>query len=113
LPRLVGMGHALDLILTGRGVSGEEALRMGLVNRLVEPGEALEAAIALAEQLVAFPQDCLRSDRLSAYEQWDLGFDEALRNEWRHGVAVLASGQSRMGAERFAGGAGRHGAFGP
>src|SRR5216117_312878 len=91
LARLIGMSHALDLILTGRGVSGDEALRMGLVNRLVPPGETRAAAIALAHELARFPQRCLRSDRLSAYEQWSLPFEEAMRNEARRGLEVVAS----------------------
>ena len=109
LPRLVGMSHAMDLILTGRGVSGEEAVRMGLVNRLVEPGKALETAVALAHELARLPQGCLRSDRLSAYEQWDLAWEEAWGNEARRGLEVITSGETRAGAERFARGAGRHG----
>jgi enoyl-CoA hydratase len=109
LPRLIGHSHALDLILTGRGVRGEEALGMGLVNRLVPPGQALPAALALARQLAALPQTCLRNDRLSAYEQWDLSEDAAMRNEVRRGRETIASGETRAGAERFAGGAGRHG----
>jgi enoyl-CoA hydratase len=109
LPRLVGMSHALDLILTGRGVSGDEALRMGLVNRLVEPGAALPAALALAHELARLPQRCLRSDRLSAYEQWGLPWAEAGRNEVRRGLDVIGSGETREGAGRFAAGAGRHG----
>jgi len=111
LPRLVGMSHALDLILTGRGVSGEEALRIGLANRLVEPGRALAAAVELAQGLARFPQRCLRGDRRSAYEQWDLDFAQALANETRIGLQVIASGETREGASRFAAGAGRHGSF--
>ena len=109
LPRLIGQSHALDLILTGRGVSGDEAVRMGLVNRLVEHGEARKAAIELAHQLAKFPQRCLRADRMSSYEQWSLPWDEATQNEFRRGVAVIQSGETREGAARFAGGAGRHG----
>ena len=111
LPRLIGESHALDLILTGRGVSGEEARNMGLANRIVPRGEALVAARELATQLAAFPQRCLRSDRLSALEQWDLDFDEAIANETRRGLEVIASGETREGAERFRAGAGRHGTF--
>jgi len=112
LPRLIGQSQAMDMILTGRGVSGEEAQRMGLANRLVEHGEALGAAKELAAQLAAFPQRCLRSDRLSAHEQWAFGLDEALKNEYRHGMATIRSGETREGAARFAAGEGRHGSFG-
>lgn len=112
LPRMIGQGRALDLILTGRGVSGEEALQIGLVNRLVEPGKALEAAVKLAHTLAGFPQHGLRSDRMSVYEQWTLTWEKACRNELKHGLKVLASGESRAGAQRFASGAGRHGSFG-
>ena len=111
LPRLIGQSHALDLILTGRGVSGEEARRMGIANRLVEPGGALGAAREIAHQLARLPQRCLRSDRLSAYEQWDLPFAEALKNEFRRGVDVMRSGETQAGAQRFAQGEGRHGTF--
>jgi enoyl-CoA hydratase len=111
LPRLVGHSHALDMILTGRPVSGDEAARMGLANRLVEPGGARDAAVALAKELAAFPQRCLRSDRLSSYRQWGIDVDDALRVETRLGMEVIASGETRAGASRFARGAGRHGAF--
>src|SRR5580658_2096597 len=83
LPRLIGHSHALDLILTGRGVSGDEALRMGLANRLVEHGGAMDAALQLAGQLAALPQTGLRSDRMSAYEQWSLSTADAVSNEFR------------------------------
>ena len=111
LPRLVGHSHAMDLILTGRGVHGEEALRMGIANRLVPRGQALAAAIRLAHELARFPQRCLRSDRLSAYEQWSFSYDEALRNELRRGRDVIESGETAAGAASFASGQGRHGAF--
>jgi enoyl-CoA hydratase len=111
LPRIVGQGRALDLILTGRAVSGEEALQMGLVNRLVEPGTALTVALELAHTLAAFPQHGLRADRMSVYEQWSLPWDEARRNELEHGLRVLASGESRAGAQRFTSGEGKHGKF--
>lgn len=112
LPRLIGESHAMDLILTGRGVSGDEALRMGLANRIVEPGTALAAAKELALQIAGFPQRCMRSDRLSALEQWDLDFEAAMSNETKRGLEVITSGETREGAARFAAGAGRHGSFG-
>jgi enoyl-CoA hydratase len=111
LARRIGHSHALDMILTGRGVAGDEARMMGLANRLVEPGAARGAALALAQQLAAFPQRCLRSDRLSSYQQWDLPVAEALVNETRHGLDVITSGDTAAGAMRFAAGAGRHGTF--
>ena len=109
LPRLVGHGRALDLIMTGRLVAADEALAMGLVNRVVEPGTALDAAVALAHELASKPQISLRGDRMSAYEAWGLSGPEALRNEHNHGLHALAEGESVAGAERFTRGAGRHG----
>jgi enoyl-CoA hydratase len=111
LPRIIGQGRALDLILTGRSVSGEEALQMGLVNRLVEPSKALETALELAHTLTGFPQHGLRADRLSVYEQWSLSWEDARCNELKHGLQVLASGESRAGAQRFTSGEGKHGRF--
>jgi enoyl-CoA hydratase len=110
LPRLIGHSHALDLILTGRGVSGDEALRMGLVNRLVAPGEALTAAVALAGELAALPQDCLRNDRRSSYDQWSLDLPGAFARETELGLDTLSSPETLEGVNRFAAGAGRHGA---
>jgi enoyl-CoA hydratase len=111
LPRLIGQSHAMDMILTGRGVSGEEALSMGLANRLVEPGMALEAAIELAESIAKFPQRCMRSDRLSSITQWSSSLEDALRQETRLGLDVIRSGETQEGAKLFASGSGRHGAF--
>ena len=109
LPRLIGQGRALDMILTGRGVGAQEALAMGLVDRVVPAGTALDAALTLARELAALPQACMRSDRLSAYEQWSLPFDAALRNETERGLAVIESGETLDGARRFREGSGRHG----
>jgi len=111
LPRLIGHSRAMDLILTGRGVDAAEALQMGLANRVVEEGQALAAALDLAQQLSRFPQNCLRSDRLSACEQWDLPLEAALRNEYERGLAVIDSRETVEGAARFASGKGRHGDF--
>jgi enoyl-CoA hydratase len=110
LPRLIGHSHALDLILTGRGVAGDEALRMGLANRLTEPGQTRAAAVALAHELSALPQRCLREDRASSYAQWGLGIDDALRVEYEHGMRVITDPAMLEGVGRFAAGAGRHGA---
>lgn len=111
LPRLIGMSHALDMILTGRPVEAAEAKIMGLANRVVPKGKAREEAEALALQLAKFPQVTLQHDRLSAYEQWSLPFDQAMINEFRHGQTARAAGVVTEGAKRFAQGAGRHGSF--
>ena len=110
LPRLIGLSRALDLILTGRPVSAQEALGMGLVNRVVPRGMAREAAEQLARELAAFPQACMNADRRSAYAQESLPLEAALRQEFEGGLQVLES-ESVQGARRFAGGAGRHGRF--
>ena len=113
LPRIVGHGRALELILTGRAVGAEEALRIGLVNEVAEDGEALARATALAHALSGLPQTALRNDRLSAIEQWDLGGKEAVANEVARGLATIASGETSAGTSHFAGGAGRHGQLAP
>ena len=111
LPRLIGHSRAMDLILTGRAVGAAEALQIGLANRVVEDGRSLDAALELAEQLSRYPQTCMRSDRLSAYEQWSMSLEEALGNEFRRGMEVIASGETVAGAGRFSAGRGRHGDF--
>lgn len=110
LPRLIGLSHALDLILTGRAVTAEEAMRIGLANRIVPDGNSRAAAVALAQELAALPQTCLRNDRRSAYEQSGLTIDEALANEFALGMRTLEDDEAIAGATRFAAGAGRHGA---
>jgi enoyl-CoA hydratase len=110
LPRLVGQGRALDLILTGRKVEAEECLRIGLADRVVPHGTSREAAEALAREIARFPQGCLRADRASAYAQWDFDLKGALRNEWR-GSAPFAASEGAAGAARFAAGKGRGGDF--
>jgi len=110
LPRLIGLSRAMDMILTGRPVEAEEALQMGLVNRVVANGTAQKAATELAHQIAAFPQICLGGDRLSAIEQFDLPFEKAMANEFEHGLASMAK-EAKGGAARFAKGAGRHGEF--
>lgn len=111
LARLIGQSRALDLILTGREVDGEEALHFGLVNRMVAEGDALEEALKLASDISLFPQLCMRKDRQSLYEQWNLSMDDALINETRLGLEVIRSGETVEGAKRFASGKGRHGSF--
>jgi enoyl-CoA hydratase len=109
LPRVIGHGRAMDLILTGRAVAGPEALQLGLANRVVPSGSALITSVQLAHQLAALPQFCLRSDRMSALEQWGQSEEAAAVNEARRGRAVIESGETLQGALRFAGGAGRGG----
>ena len=109
LPRMIGQGRALDLILTGRPVSAMEALQISLVDRLVEPGTALEEALQLARELAELPQGALRADRRSALTQWSLSLDKAAAAESRGGLEVLQSGEANQGARRFVEGEGRHG----
>jgi enoyl-CoA hydratase len=109
LPRIIGQGRALDLILTGRPVLADEALRIGLVDRLVGPGDALAEALILAREIAAYPQRAMRADRLSVLNQWSLTLDEAARAEFRGGNDVMASGEAQAGARRFTEGSGRHG----
>lgn len=109
LPRLIGHSRAMDLILTGREVRAQEAYAIGLANRLVDEGQALSAAVELAQQISRFPQVCLRNDRCSAIAQWGLTEDEATRNEFELGMQTIQSGETQAGAASFAGGAGRHG----
>jgi enoyl-CoA hydratase len=111
LPRLIGLSRSLDLILTGRPVDAREALAMGLANRVVPDGQSLVAAQAVAAEIAKFPQLTMRGDRASAYEQFSMSIDDALANEFRHGLASLASGEAVEGATRFKAGKGRHGAF--
>ena len=109
LPRLIGMGHAMDLILTGRKIEAAEALQMGLCNRVVPAGTARDAALLLAHQLAGFPQKTMLADRDSAYAQWDLPLAHALQQEWVRGKECI--GEGLQGATRFAAGQGRHGSF--
>jgi enoyl-CoA hydratase len=109
LPRIIGQGPALDLILTGRPVGAEEALRLGLATRVVPSGTARDAAVALATELAALPQVCLRNDRASVYAQWDLPLGDALQREAELGIDTLRAPGAMDGAARFADGAGRHG----
>ena len=104
LARLVGHSHALDMILTGRGVTGEEAFRIGLANRLADPGGALDAALTLARDIASRPQAALRSDRLSSYEQWSLSLDDALANEFEHGMRTISTGELFGGLDRYGSG---------
>jgi enoyl-CoA hydratase len=107
LARIIGQGRAMDLVVTGRGVAAQEALQIGLANRVTEQGKALETAQQWAAEIAALPQLCLRHDRLSLLQQWGMAEDVAIANEWRHGMASLSAGVG--GAQRFVSGEGRHG----
>lgn len=111
LPRLIGHSRAMDMILTGRPVRAREALEFGLANRVVEDGSARRAAVELGGEIAAFPQLCMRSDRQSALDQWGLSEEDAAVREAVLGRAVITSGETLVGAQRFAGGAGRSGSF--
>jgi enoyl-CoA hydratase len=111
LPRLIGRSRALDLILTGRPVGADECLRMGLANRVVPDGKALESAVELAKSISRFPQMCMKQDRMSIYQQESLGFSDAMMNEFRLGLEVIQSGETFNGAKTFASGKGQHGDF--
>jgi enoyl-CoA hydratase len=111
LARLIGVSRALDMILTGRPVKTEEAFQMGLANRIVPKGKSLEEAIALAKEIARFPQVCLRNDRLSLYEGFNLDFKDAMENEFRRGMHTLKAGEASYGAEKFKQGQGKHGTF--
>ena len=109
LPRLIGMSRALDMILTGRPVRADEALSMGLVNRVVPNGQSRPFAEALAREIAAFPQECMRNDRRSVYEQAGRPFEDAMAREFELGLRSIAAGEMQAGATRFASGDGRHG----
>jgi len=111
LPRLIGMSRAMDLILTGRPVEAKEALQIGLANRIVEDGKAIEAAQTLANEIAEFPQQCLRNDRISTYQQWTMPLKEAMQNEFDLGKKTIESEETIKGAKKFTEGKGRHGNF--
>ena len=109
LPRMIGQGRAMDLVLTGRPVPAVEALGIGLIERVAPPGEALQEAVALARRLAELPQAALRADRGSLLRQWSLATEDAVREEYRGGMDALTSGEAQAGAQRFSEGTGRHG----
>lgn len=111
LPRLIGQSRALDLILTGRPVNAQEAMQIGLANRIAPEGKSLEIALELAKQIASFPQICMRNDRKSVYQQFDLPFEEAMKNEFQKGLITIQSNETLEGAKRFTSGKGRHGNF--
>jgi enoyl-CoA hydratase len=111
LARIIGQGRALDMVLTGRPVGAEEAFQIGLANRVVPDGKVLEIAIELAEEISRHPQTCMRNDRLSMYESFDLPYPEAMKNEFKRGMDSIASGELLDGVNRYQTGEGRHGKF--
>ena len=111
LPRIVGMGRALEIILTGRKVAADEALRLGVCEHVVAEGKSRAFAEAMAREIARFPQACVRADRRSAYAQQGLSLREAMRKEWYNGIPAFKA-EGAAGAARFASGKGRHGDFG-
>jgi len=111
LPRLIGLSNALDMILTGRPITAEEAFRMGLANRVVDVDKSREEAEKLVREIATFPQTCLREDRLSVYEQFGLNLKDALTNEFEHGLKTLTSQEHLKGSQGFLDGKGKHGNF--
>ena len=111
LPRLIGLSRAMDMILTGRPVTAQEAFEWGLANRVVEDGTSKGEAEKLAREIAAFPQICMRNDRLSAYEQFGMDLEDAIKNEFDYGLKTLASGDYIDGSQSFRDGKGKHGKF--
>jgi len=111
LPRLIGLSRALDMILTGRAIGAEEALNWGLANKVVKDGDCRNQAEKLALKIATFPQNCMKNDRLSAYEQFGMNLTDAMKNEFEHGLETLESGEYLEGSNNFTKGKGKHGKF--
>ncbi len=111
LPRLIGLSRAMDMILTGRPINAEEAFLWGLANRIVEDGQSRQEAEKLAREIAAFPETCMRNDRLSTYEQFSLNIEDAMVNEFEYGLKTLESGEFLKGSIAFTEGKGKHGSF--